>query len=84
MVRTHDEVELRHAPQQRSALLRRHAPRHHQLQAAHVLALALGLRRLGAASQGRLSLSLLTKKYDVPRTVTKKGPGLRRSACTKS
>lgn len=67
VVWTHDEVELRHAPQQRSALLRRHAPRHYQLQAAHVLALALGLRSRGASSQGRRSLCLLTKKIGLPK-----------------
>ena len=44
MVRPHDQVQLGHAPQQRGALLRRHAPGHDQLQAAHVLPLALRLR----------------------------------------
>lgn len=44
VVRPHDQVELGHAPQQRGALLRRHAPGHDQLQAAHVLPLALRLR----------------------------------------
>ena len=39
----HDKVDLRHPPQQRLALLLRHAARHHNLQGPHIPPLAFGL-----------------------------------------